>query len=111
MKKIQRLKKKYNNFLYDHYRLKRTLREINGSFFAILAAFIFAFGFCCFTSPIEGITDPYFRFVTGGVSGISQNIALLLLLFGVKLPETVVTAIGYTCLNIPILIFSPSFLD
>lgn len=106
MKRMVRFKKKLNNFMYDHFRLKQTLHEINGVLIGLISAFIFAFGFCCFTTPIEGVSDPFFRIVTGGVSGLSQNLAMFLRLLKINVSETTVQAIGYTCFNIPLVIFA-----
>lgn len=105
MKKIERFRKKLNNFMYDHFRLKQTLHELGGGTIGLISAFIFAFGFCCFTTPIE-TTDPALRIVTGGVSGLSQNIALIVKINGIEMSETTVQAIGYTCFNIPLVIFA-----
>lgn len=106
MKKIARFKKRLNNFMYDHFRLKQSLHEVGGVLLGLTSAFIFAFGFCCFTTPIEGVTDPFFRIVTGGVSGLSQNVAMICRLFRLNVTETTVQAIGYTCFNIPLVIFA-----
>ena len=112
MNKAQKLKRKITNFLFDHYHLKQTLHEIKGALYAITAAFIFAFGYTCFIAPYgasaeaTGATDPYFHIITGGVSGLSQNLHMILRMCGLDLPHQVVEGIGYTCFNIPLLIFA-----
>lgn len=118
MKKIENVKKKVNNYLFDHYLLKQFLHEGKGAFFAILAAFIFSFGYSCFIAPYgegpasgigssgQGYTFPFFHIITGGVSGLSQTLNLILNMFGLHPSHSVIEAIGYTCFNIPLLIFA-----
>lgn len=111
MKKIDKLKKKTTNFLYDHYHLKQALHECKGLACGILAAFIFAFGYTCFIAPygdsgVPGSTTPWFHIVTGGVSGLSQNLNLILEMCGIKTSHAVIEGLGYTCFNIPLLIFA-----
>lgn len=103
----KKTKEKFNNFLYDHYKLKQTIYHGKGVFFAVISAFIFAFGFTCFISSIKDVTDPkYFKIVTGGISGLSQNVAKLVEIFGGHLPHLIIEAIGYTVFNIPLIIFA-----
>ena len=102
--KKARLKKQIDNFLFDHYIFKTVLDYLKGLFIATVAAVIFAFGFSCFTSPS---TADGFVIATGGVSGVSQVIALFIeFITGKPVGANVVQAIGYTLLNIPLLIFS-----
>ena len=106
MKKIERLKKKYSNFLYDHIYLKRVLHEANGALCGFISALLYAFGFACFISSVVDM-EP-FNIVTGGVSGLTQNIALIIQFSipNVSITAAQVQAIGYTCFNIPLLIFA-----
>lgn len=108
MKRIDKFKKKVDNFMYDHFYLKRVLHEVNGFFLGTISAFLYAFGFCCFVTPVlESINaSETFHIVTGGVSGLSQNLSLILGFMGVSLSTTDLQAIGYTCFNIPLLIFA-----
>lgn len=105
MPKLKRLKEKVNNYLFDHYRLKVTLHQTKGVFFALLSAFIFSFGFTCFITP-GSEAETAFKIVTGGISGISQNIAKVVEIFGGELPGYVIEAMGYTVFNIPLVIFA-----
>ena len=105
MSKIKRIKEKINNYLYDHYRLKVTLHQTKGFFYALISAFIFAFGFTCFITPGSN-AEPAFKIVTGGISGLSQNIAKIVEIFGGKIPDYMVEAIGYTVFNIPLAVFA-----
>ena len=102
--KRARFKKQIENFLFDHYIVKTVLEYLGGFFIAAVAAAVFAFGFSCFTTPA---TEGGFVLATGGVSGISQIIALLIETIGGRSIEgNLVQSIGYTVLNIPLLIFS-----
>ena len=107
MNRIEKSKKKINDFLFDHFMLKRSLYQAKGVFIALLSAFIFAFGFCSFISPSASASGDYnFKIITGGISGISQNLAKVLEMCGVELTDTTVEALGYTLFNIPIAIFA-----
>ena len=103
-KKSQRIKKQIGNFMFDHYIFKGVLDNAVSFFYAALAAVIFAFGFACFITPAN---SNGYVLATGGVSGISQIIALIVELV-TKSSETrsLIVSIGYFTLNIPLLIFS-----
>ena len=103
-KKSQRIRKQIDNFLFDHYIVKAVLDNAGSFFISALAAIIFAFGFACFTTP----ADPSgYILATGGVTGISQIIALIVELI-TKSSETraFIVSIGYFVLNVPLMIFS-----
>ena len=103
-KKSLRLKKQIENFLFDHYIIKTVLHYLGGFFIAAICAAIFAFGFSCFTTPAN---PDGFTLATGGVSGISQIISLTIeVIIGRHIGNNLVQSIGYTVLNIPILLFS-----
>lgn len=103
-KKTSRLKKQIENFLFDHYIIKTVLHYLLGFLVAAVAAVIFAFGFSCFITP----ADPNgFVLATGGVSGITQIIALVVeFVRGAPIGNNQIQSIGYTLLNIPLLVFS-----
>ena len=102
--KRARLKKQIDNFLFDHYIFKTVLDYMGGFFIAAIAAVVFAFGFSCFTTPA---VEEGFILATGGVSGISQVIALSFeMITHHSVGANLIQAIGYTVLNIPLLIFS-----
>ncbi|MCQ2815092.1 MAG: YitT family protein [Bacilli bacterium] len=104
MKKTQKIKKRINNYLFDHYYLKENLNHAGSLFLAILAAAIYAFGFCSFIVPYS---SSELTIVTGGVGGISQNIALIMEMCGVKgIDQETYQSIFYFAVNIPILIFA-----
>lgn len=105
MRKSDKIKKKITNFFFDHYILKDVVFNVEGWLIGLVAAAIFAFGFTCFTTPSSSASNP-FTLVTGGVSGLSQNTALIFQIFGVTLGKNTIQAIGYTVFNLPILIFA-----
>ena len=103
-KKRQRIKKQIDNFMFDHYIFKAVLDNAGSFFIAALAALIFAFGFACFTTP----ADPNgFILATGGVSGFSQIIALIVeLITKSSEARATIVSIGYIVLNIPLMVFA-----
>ncbi len=106
MKKIDRIKKKTNDFLFDHFVVASLLKNGKQLFIAVFSAAVFAFGFCSFATPSIDAATP-FTIVTGGISGISQNIALIIkMITGKDLGRNTVQAISYFALNIPIIAFA-----
>lgn len=111
MRKIDRYKRKINNFMYDHIHLKEGLSISKALFFATFSALLYALGFYCFISPyaVDHTTIAGSAITTGGVGGISQVIWMFINL--VSGGEDIIDiytlqSIGYFALNIPILIFS-----
>ena len=106
MKKVERIKKKINDFMFDHFILSRVLGHGKQLILSVLAASIFAFGFCSFATPYINSEHP-FTIVTGGLSGISQNIALVIeLITGHQIGHNTIQAISYFALNLPLIIFA-----
>ena len=104
MKKVDRIRKKTSDFLFDHFVLNNILSHSKQLFCAIFAAALFAFGFCSFVTPAPGNT---FTVVTGGVSGLSQNIALIIeMATGKPVGNNTVQSISYFAINIPIFLFA-----
>ena len=103
-KKRQRIRKQIDNFMFDHYIFKSVLDYIVSFLIAAIASLIFAFGFACFTTPA---VDNGFVLATGGVSGLSQIIALIVELI-TKSTEAraTIVSIGYIVFNVPLLIFA-----
>ena len=108
MKKIDRLKKKWTNYKYDHITLLNGLKITRSTALAIISAALYAFGFYCFITPavVDHMTTAGSSIVTGGVGGISQVFALILDMCGLNVDPYLVQSIGYFVLNIPILIFA-----
>ena len=111
MKKSEKIKRKINDYLFDHRILRASLEHLNALFHSVAAALIFAFGFASFITPaiIDGIEG--LHIATGGVSGVSQTIALALKMAGALegiSGDTVSTviSIAYFVINIPILTFA-----
>ena len=108
MKKIERIKRRINNYLFDHITLRESLHFSKGLFIAIFAAFFYAFAFYCFITPavenhstIEGSS-----IITGGVGGITQVLYLIITLAGGKIDPYTLQSICYFAFNIPILTFA-----
>ncbi len=106
MKKSDKIKKKINDYLFDHRILKSVLDNGNALAHAIIAALIFAFAFCSFITPADSNS---LHIATGGVSGVSQTIALIMRLCGA--PESLtgnntIQSVAYFVINIPILTFA-----
>ncbi|MCD8195239.1 MAG: YitT family protein [Coprobacillus sp.] len=104
MKKSEKIKRKINNYLFDHLYLRRTLSHSWCLLLSLVAAFIFAFGFICFATPYD--TETSITIVTGGVSGFSQVICLIIELCGAGINRYLWQSILYLLVNVPILIFS-----
>ena len=109
MKKSEKIKRKINNYLFDHRFLRAFLDHSNAFLHAAIAAAIFAFGFTSFISP--GITSAGtegLHIATGGVSGVSQTLALILSNAGAPsyITGNNVISIAYFVVNIPIVIFA-----
>ncbi len=94
--------------MFDHYVLREVLSNAWTWFVGLCAAAIFAFGFTCFTTPADSLPSGMtsFTIVTGGISGLSQDLALALNIFGIYLGKNVLQAVGYLGINLPILIFA-----
>lgn len=86
-------------FFYDHPRLKFWFHNAMAFFFSTVSALAFAIGFNLFMNPGGGFQ----KIVTGGVSGVSQSIVLILELCGLSIDENLALSILYFVINIPIL--------
>ena len=103
-KKKERIRKQIDNFMFDHYIFKSVLDYLVSFLIATFSAALFAFGFACFTTPAF---KNGFVLATGGVSGLSQIIALIIeLISGSAEARETIVSIGYIILNVPLLIFS-----
>jgi len=106
--KLEKYKKKWIDYKYDHVQLLVGLSITKSTIIAIFSAALYAFAFYCFITPatvnhsiIEGTS-----IITGGVGGISQVITLICELVGANVDPYAMQSILYFALNIPILIFA-----
>lgn len=109
MKKLARLKRKFNNYMYDHIYVREGLNISKGAFIAAFTALLYAFGFYCFIAPYVGADASNFganSITTGGVGGISQVIWMTTHVLGANVDLYTMQSIFYFALNIPILIFA-----
>ena len=110
MKKSEKIRKKINDYLFDHQFLRATLSHGNALLHSVIAALVFAFGFSVFITPgllPDGATESL-RIATGGVSGISQTIALILKSCGAPtwMTNNNIISIAYFVVNVPIVTFA-----
>ncbi len=103
MKKREKIKKKINDYLFDHLHLRNWLNYIWLFILAVVSAFLFAFAFTCFVTPLADSGD--MTLVTGGVSGLSQNIIQIVRICGGNVNTYTLQSILYFSFNVPILIF------
>ena len=114
MKKIEKLKRKFNNYMYDHIYVKESLNITKCVFIAAFTALLYAFGFYCFVAPAVNLPAEVVEahplagsaITTGGVGGISQVIWMVTNLCGAHIDVYTMQSILYFGLNIPILIFA-----
>ena len=108
MRKIDKLKKRFNNYRYDHVKLFIGMNMTWSGLCAVLAAAFYAFAFYCFITPfvIDHATIDGSSIITGGVGGISQVITLILEVCGVPADPYMIQSIFYVVLNVPIMIFA-----
>lgn len=118
MYKLKKIKKKFNNYLYDHERAKETLTLFKLIIITIVSSFLFTFGFNSFTNPnftaiANGgvdISNVYIRQLAScGASGISQSILTILKIcnlqwLAVEKNANIAYWIFYLSINIPLLI-------
>lgn len=104
MSKREKIKKKINNYLFDHPVIKYILEYAFTFVMSVASAFIFAFGFRLFLSPINLAAGQY-RIVSGGISGLSQNFTKLIIdIFHVTpISRANLQSILYFVINVPIM--------
>lgn len=112
MKRSKRIKKKIDNFLFDHPILRNTSFYTYSIIFCLFSAFLLAFSIRTFITPsqmIPGIEPGELpRIVSGGISGVSQNIVKIFQMCGVT-EESLVNTIQstfYAIINIPLIILA-----
>ncbi len=103
MSKKGKLKKKINNYFFDHPIQRQIYNYSFSSVASALSGIIFALGFACFITVYD---DSTMRLVTGGFSGFTQSIVMIMNRAGVAMSPSTLQSIFYFALNIPALIFS-----
>ncbi len=108
MRKIERFKRKVNNYLFDHIGLRETLSFTKGFFIATITALFYALAFYCFITPAveDHSTITGSSIITGGVGGITQVFYLIIRLAGGQIDAYTLQSICYFGFNIPILTFA-----
>lgn len=107
-RRFEAFKAKANDWLYDHQVAKNGLDYLGGFLLSTLSALCFAFGFNCFID-LQGVSEAVAvgKFVSGGMSGISQNVVLFLELCGLKLSdEHMIISLLYFILNVPMIVLA-----
>ncbi|MDO5330743.1 MAG: YitT family protein [Bacillota bacterium] len=96
---------RYNEWGYEHLAARQAINYFILFFVSTFSAAVFAFGYCTFINPnVDGVQS----FVSGGVSGISQDISLLIeiLIPASKDYSEYFFPIFYFGLNIPVFILA-----
>ena len=112
MKKFNRIKKKFQNYLYDHIHIKEGLNVSKGLFIAAFSAVFYAFAFYCFITPTNANAAQYptnlagQSIITGGVGGITQVLYQIIHISGGNVDPFMLQSICYFAFNIPILAFA-----
>ena len=104
MRKTLRIKKKIFDYFFDHPAQKRIYNYTITALISAFSGIIFAFGFSTFISTYSSDS---LNLATGGFSGFTQSIALLIKTFsntGVAL--STIQSILYFAINIPAIIFA-----
>ena len=104
MRKYQRIKKKIFDYFFDHPTQKRITNYTVTVLVSALSGIIFAFGFSTFISTYSSDS---LNLATGGFSGFTQSVALLLTTFtSIGLSLSTIQAILYFVVNIPAILFA-----
>ena len=114
MKKIERIKKRVNNYLFDHIYVREGLHFSKGLFIAAFSAIFYAFAFYCFLTPatVNTIAPEHVSqlsgqsVITGGVGGITQVLYQIITIAGGTVNPFTLQSICYFAFNIPILTFA-----
>lgn len=103
MSKKGKLKKKINNYFFDHPIQRQIYNYSFSSVASALSGIIFALGFACFITVYD---DSTMRLVTGGFSGFIQSIVRIMNSAGVAMSPSTLQSLFYFALNIPAIIFA-----
>ena len=103
MRKTARLKKKIFDYFFDHPSQKRIVTYTYTILISALSGIIFAFGFSTFISTYR---EGGLSLATGGFSGFTQSIALLIVHANEHLSLSTIQSILYFVFNIPAILFA-----
>lgn len=110
MSKVQRLKKKVFNYFFDHPKFKLVIEYLYSLVICTISAAIFSFGFAVFAKGRIFDGTETISIITGGASGVSQSIRLIIqLAVGPEnefLHGILIEAIFYSVVNVPLIIFA-----
>ena len=98
---------KIKTYIYNHIWLKYAIDYGVTFFMSVLSAAVFIFGVNCFLDPAAlGLTDQA-TLVSGGSSGVSQVLLLILETAGVQITNrSLLFSIFYLTINIPLIILA-----
>ena len=104
MRKTLRIKKKIFDYFFDHPAQKRIYNYTITTLISAFSGIIFAFGFSTFISTYSSES---LNLATGGFSGFTQSIALLIDVFGdTGIALSTIQSILYFAFNVPAVIFA-----
>lgn len=104
MRKTLRIKKKISDYFFDHPVQKKIYNYSITSLISAISGVIFAFGFSAFISTYS---EDSLNLATGGFSGFTQSIALLIVTFSNNAVSlSTIQSIFYFLFNVPALIFA-----
>lgn len=108
MKNKVKLNKKLNSLVYNHIWLKYIVDYGFSLLISVLSAAIFVFGMVTFLEPnvLGEQTASISPMVSGGSSGVSQVIKLIVLQFATIKNERILLSSIYLTINIPLLILA-----
>lgn len=108
MGKKKTLRSRYDDFMYDHEGLKKTVSWTWALLVTAVSSFIFAFGYKVFLAPTvysDGTATTLTRIVSGGGSGISMTIEVAIHLISGGATEQysdLIYSILYFVVNVPL---------
>lgn len=103
MGRKEKLRKKIVNYFFDHPIQNRISSYVFATLVSAVSGLIFAFGFATFTTAH---TADSLKLVTGGFSGFTQSIALIITHFNPGLSSSMMISIFYFVFNVPAIIFA-----
>ena len=103
MRKKDRVKKKIFNYFFDHPLQRNILSYLSTMILSAVSGMIFAFGFSTFITPYHPAS---MKLATGGFSGFTQGVVMLINYLGSTMPPSLLQSILYFAINVPALIFA-----